>query len=630
MEKIHFLIKSHFHAVRFSVWIILFISLSSPSCEWGLAEVGFQEQDADADEMDGVDGMEAEFEIDGSAWCGNGTVDIGEECDDGNAVNGDGCNNDCTYSCHDNPECRDDEICNGEEICNTETHACEAGTNREDGFPCGEYPLRICVDGNCMNSVCGDGIVDSRNDEFCEPPGEGSCNDDCKWSCEGDDDCPDDGEDCNGEEYCNLDNHVCDRRDPLAEGTECDDGLFCTLTDECNGSGNCIGMGETCDDGLDCTTDSCDESADVCTNAVNSGYCVIDDICYADDDENPANDCQECDSSVNQAGWTNKTEEDFRCTVSGAEKCEGGVRIDLGPCPLGCNETTGNCHIPSNVPVGLMDPAAGNIDLTGGDTDIYINTETGRIYDSFGNDIRQAIIGNDPVTGTTFAVVDQGSGDPPIGVFIVGEFTIPSGTTLHGEGANALAIAASGNMVIDGIIDVCAGGQGPGPGGGSGGDADAAGTGTCPGSPGSGTGTNHTSGGGAGGFGGAGGKGGDDTSASIAGGAGGGPCGTPELSPLIGGSGGGGGGTATGNPSSSPGTGGGGGGAVQLISALSITFGGSGGIHAGGDGGGECDRGGGGGGGAGGAALIEAPDVDAASGATIAANGGGGGAGDCT
>src|SRR5258706_14805785 len=32
-------------------------------------------------------------------FCGDGIVDSGEQCDDGNNVNGDGCNNDCTAPC---------------------------------------------------------------------------------------------------------------------------------------------------------------------------------------------------------------------------------------------------------------------------------------------------------------------------------------------------------------------------------------------------------------------------------------------------------------------------------------------------------------------------------------------------
>jgi hypothetical protein len=325
------------------------------------------------------------------------------------------------------------------------------------------------------------------------------------------------------------------------------------------------------------------------------------------------------------------TEGELTCTAGGAERCEGGTWVDIGPCPLGCSESSDNCYIPSNIAADLIDPSAGNLDLGSGDADIYINTETGEITGSSANVLRPAGA-YDAATGTSFAVVTQGSGAPDIGVLSVGEFTLPAGTTLHGQGGNALAIAASGGMIIDGVIDLCAGGQNAGAGGGAGGNAEAAGAGNCPGSPGSGTGTNHTSGGGGGGLGGAGGKGGDEDSTTppIAGGAGGGPCGTPELSPLIGGSGGGGGGLAVGYAASAPGAGGGGGGAIQLVSAISITFGAGGGIHAGGAGGGGANVAGGGGAGAGGGVLIEAPDVNIASGAIIAANGGGGGAGDCT
>lgn len=333
------------------------------------------------------------------------------------------------------------------------------------------------------------------------------------------------------------------------------------------------------------------------------------------------------------------TEGELRCSADGAERCIGGSWVDIGPCPLGCNEATGNCYVPSNIPADSMDSSAGSIDLAGEAADIYFNTDTGEISDGIGNIVREAGTGYDAATGTTFTIIDQGAEAPQIGVFVVGGFSLPSGTTLYGEGLNALAIAASGTMVIDGIINVCASGQDPGPGGWAGGDAGAAGAGQCPGSPGGGGDSSCidgiynpqcSAGGGGGGYGGTGGKGGDSNVTMIfAGGDGGGPCGTPEISPLIGGSGGGGGAFASGNPSSSPGTGGGGGGAVQIVSALSVAFGDSGGIHSGGDGGGESDGGGGGGGGAGGGILIEAPDVDVASGVILAANGGGGGGGDC-
>ena len=37
----------------------------------------------------------------GPGLCGNGKLDPGEECDDGNTVDGDGCMSDCKYGCWD-------------------------------------------------------------------------------------------------------------------------------------------------------------------------------------------------------------------------------------------------------------------------------------------------------------------------------------------------------------------------------------------------------------------------------------------------------------------------------------------------------------------------------------------------
>ncbi|MBW2264289.1 MAG: hypothetical protein JRG91_20170 [Deltaproteobacteria bacterium] len=325
---------------------------------------------------------------------------------------------------------------------------------------------------------------------------------------------------------------------------------------------------------------------------------------------------------------------ELRCLVDTAERCEDGVWVDIGECPLGCDETSAECYVPSNLPADLMDPTAGDVDLTGTSRDITMDTDTGEIRDASGGSIRGPVLGYDSVTGTSFAVIDQGEGLPGIGVFVVGDFTVPGGATLHAEGTNALAILASGSIVVNGIISICASGQDPGPGGWRGGNDGEAGTGPCPRSPGEGTAsTEHhcTSGGGGGGFGGTGGSGGDAiTECTYAGGSGGGPCGRPQITPLIGGSGGGGGGIAVGDTSSFPGTGGGGGGALQLVAAIQVSLGDGGGVHAAGDGGGESNIAGGGGGGAGGAVLIEAPDVDVNGGAVIAANAGGGGAGDCT
>lgn len=107
--------------------------------------------------------------------CGDGNPDDGEECDDGNETNGDGCDNDCNYSCESDDECLDDAICNGEEFCSMETHACEAGSPLPDGHVIAEGdPRLICLDGDTVESVCGDGYVDGRDNGGTEECDDGN------------------------------------------------------------------------------------------------------------------------------------------------------------------------------------------------------------------------------------------------------------------------------------------------------------------------------------------------------------------------------------------------------------------------------------------------------------------------
>jgi cysteine-rich repeat protein len=49
--------------------------------------------------------------------CGNGALDPGEACDDGNATRNDGCEPDCTRTCERDGECDDGVACNGVERC---------------------------------------------------------------------------------------------------------------------------------------------------------------------------------------------------------------------------------------------------------------------------------------------------------------------------------------------------------------------------------------------------------------------------------------------------------------------------------------------------------------------------------
>jgi hypothetical protein len=89
--------------------------------------------------------------------CGDGEVSSGEECDDENDVDGDGCDGDCTFSCTANGDCDDALACNGVETCDTEAHVCVAGT-----------PIECTPADACRTSVCdeeADGCVETLIDE---------------------------------------------------------------------------------------------------------------------------------------------------------------------------------------------------------------------------------------------------------------------------------------------------------------------------------------------------------------------------------------------------------------------------------------------------------------------------------
>ncbi len=110
----------------------------------------------------------------GMPECGNGVIDPGEECDDGNTVATDNC-----VDCR-NATCGD-RTCNGDENCQSceadcgacpETAACGNGT-REPGEECDDgnsVATDFCIE--CRNAACPDGTC--NGDENCQ-----SCEADC-------------------------------------------------------------------------------------------------------------------------------------------------------------------------------------------------------------------------------------------------------------------------------------------------------------------------------------------------------------------------------------------------------------------------------------------------------------------
>lgn len=133
--------------------------------------------------------------------CGNGIVDDGEECDDGNMFDGDCCSSTCQLEA--------------------------------DGAPCTDR--LFCTEGVGM---CADGICVGGAPRLCSSCVGGDC-DEFRNRCAGFDDSSEDlatGAALSGSDAANGMSF------PLPPGTSCDDGLDETPNSFCDGNGMCIGQ----------------------------------------------------------------------------------------------------------------------------------------------------------------------------------------------------------------------------------------------------------------------------------------------------------------------------------------------------------------------------------------------------
>ncbi len=222
--------------------------------------------------------------LSGCPVCGNGEIDQGELCDDGNLLDGDGCSaacidEGCIAETGDYPDvalCDDGRACTRDR-CDTVSHACVHEHLCDDLVDC---TVDSCVDDACRNV-----------------PSDAACSD---------------GNPCT-EDVC-VARVGCanpDNTDP------CDDGLFCTVDDVCD-AGVCTGTPRNCADGVSCTIDTCDDEADRCVHAAEDSLC---------DDGAPCNGLETCDA---------------------AGDCQEGAPVDCSPldtaCRTGaCDAATGEC-----------------------------------------------------------------------------------------------------------------------------------------------------------------------------------------------------------------------------------------------------------------------------------------------
>ncbi len=258
-------------------------------------------------------------------FCGDGTLDGGEECDDGNGTPGDGCSDLCAvepgWTCDDagpsvcTATCGDGLIV-GSEQCDdgnqTDGDGCAASCTIEPNYTCAMEPS-VCA------PICGDGLVTGSEpcDDGNANAGDG-CSDTCAiepgWSC-------DDAQPTACTPVCG---------DGLIVGTEaCDDG---NLADGDGCSTSCaVEAGWTCPEGTNC--------APICGDGLVRGS-------EACDDGNPdvGDGCSGC---MVEIGWS-CAGEPSTCTANcgdgihaGAEVCDDGNTTGGDGCSASCDVEPG-------------------------------------------------------------------------------------------------------------------------------------------------------------------------------------------------------------------------------------------------------------------------------------------------
>jgi cysteine-rich repeat protein len=186
--------------------------------------------------INGGDGCDAVCALEPD--CGDGVIDDSEVCDDGNINDGDGCDSNCTITA-----CGNNIVTVPEE--------CDDGNNIDDDG----------CDNNCILTSCGDGNLDSG--EQCDNGANNANDGSCTRLCQ---------------------NARCGDGLTFANNEQCDDGNQ-TNTDSCTNTcttaacgDGFVQPGEACDDGNSNTGDGCNAACQL--ENCGDGASVEGELCF--------------------------------------------------------------------------------------------------------------------------------------------------------------------------------------------------------------------------------------------------------------------------------------------------------------------------------------------------------------
>jgi RHS repeat-associated core domain len=339
--------------------------------------------------------------------CGNGIVEAGETCDDGNYASGDGCSADCQVEKCFGVVCAGLDSCH-QGGCDPETGLC-AVSPTADGSSCDDGSL--CTQGDtCQAGACtgGDPVVCTASDQCheagtcdgatgtCSNPAKidgAACNDGnactqtdtCQaGSCVGSNPVVCAGDQCHDGGMCNTATGACNN--PVKpNGTACNDGNACTRTDKCQGgtcagsnpvtcpapepcklaatcdasSGACVYLpkpdGTACNDGNPCTqTDTCLAGACVGANPV---------VCTADNQCRTGGECDPSSGACLHPGRPDGTSCNDGNSATSTDTCQAGVCLGIpaNPAPVAANLADTLAFIYSGPGASQVGVAAGTI-----------------------------------------------------------------------------------------------------------------------------------------------------------------------------------------------------------------------------------------------------------------------------
>jgi len=248
--------------------------------------------------------------------CGNSEVELGETCDDGGTIPGDGCSADCQDEgciadtpgypvvalCDDGNQCTVDS-------CNMFTSSCDHVSTCDDGIDC---TVDSCGGGSCTHT-----------------PDDGAC---------------DDGDDCSQDMCSPATGCVA-----VPVAGPCDDGLFCNGADTCSGGVCSVHAGNPCQAQTECDS-FCNEAFQLCgapfgTPCTGDGNVCTDNVCDGGGSCIAIINASPCDDGIFCNG--NDVCENGACAFHVGSPC-----LLAGECADFCDEGAGACQSPALEPCG--------------------------------------------------------------------------------------------------------------------------------------------------------------------------------------------------------------------------------------------------------------------------------------